>query len=77
MTGNTDLIENLEEFTKVHHGILDAAMSIGDLSQMYGELLAYAGFVEARYPAVHKEAMLCAERIAQARKDRELDRDVG
>ena len=49
MTGNTDLIENLEEFTKVHHGILDAAMSIGDLSQMYGELLAYAGFVEARY----------------------------
>jgi len=51
MTGNTDLIENLEEFTKVHHGILDAAMSIGDLSQMYGELLAYQGYVEARYPA--------------------------
>ncbi len=77
MTGNTDLIENLEEFTKVHHGILDAAMSIGDLSQMYAELLAYAGFVEARYPDVHKEAMLCAERISQARKDRELDRDAG
>ncbi len=76
MTGNTDLIENLEEFNKVHRGILDAAMSIGDLSQMYGELLAYTGFVEARYPAVHKEAMLCAERIAQAREDRVAARDV-
>jgi hypothetical protein len=52
-------------------------MSIGDLSQMYGELLAYAGFVEARYPAVHKEAMLCAERIAQAHEDRVAARDAG
>ena len=58
MTGNTDLIENLEEFTKVHHGILDAAMSIGDLSQMYGELLAYAGFVEARYPTYVGERII-------------------
>ena len=32
MTANKDLIENLEEFTKVHHGILDAAHAIGDLS---------------------------------------------
>ena len=77
MTGNTDLIENLEEFTKVHHGILDASNAIGDLSHMYAELLAYAGFVEVRYPDVHKEAMLCAERIAQAREERLADRDVG
>ena len=76
MTANKDLIENLEEFTKVHHGILDAAHAIGDLSQIYGELLAYVGYVEARHPQVHKEAMLCAERIAQARMDRELEREV-
>ena len=77
MTGNTDLIENLKEFTKVHHGILDASHAIADLTQMYAELLAYASFVEVRYPDVHKEAMLCAERIAQARVERLADRDVG
>ena len=77
MTTNKDFIENLEQFTRVHHDIADAAMQITHLSYLYGELLAYQGYVEARYPQVHKEAMLCAERISQARKDRELDRDAG
>jgi hypothetical protein len=76
MTSNKDFIENLEQFTRVHHEVSDSARQIGDLANLYGELLAYQGYVEARYPQVHKEAMLCAERIAQARVDRELEREV-
>ena len=76
MTTNKDFIENLEQFTRVHHDVLDAAHQISDLANLYGELLAYQGYVEARYPQVHKEAMLCAERVAQARMDRELEREV-
>ena len=71
MTTNKDFIENLEQFTRVHHDIADAAMQITHLSYLYGELLAYLGYVVARFPLVHKEAMFCAERIAPDREARE------
>ena len=73
MTTNKDFIENLEQFTRVHHDIADAAHQITHLSYLYGELLAYQGYVEARHPQVHKEAMLCAERISQDREAREAE----
>lgn len=73
MTSNKDFIENLEHFTRVHQDVLDASHQISDLANLYGELLAYQGYVEARYPQVHKEAMLCAERIAQDREAREAE----
>lgn len=64
-----ELIENLEEFGRVGTDISTAARQISDLMVLYAELIGYVGYVSARYPSVHTEAMLHIEENARRKQE--------